>query len=89
MRTSEDVSGSCELRFRRSLPNSTREGGGLELAQMTGLRPSVLASVEPDGDPTPRRWFASMLAAFGLLAVAVARDAVVGRFARRRPPGPR
>jgi hypothetical protein len=56
---------------------------------MTGLRPSVLASVEPDGDPTPRRWFASMLAAFGLLAVAVARDAVVGRFARRRPPGPR
>lgn len=58
------------------------------MAQMTDLRPSAVALLQPDDAATPLRWFASMLAAFGLLAAAVVRDAVGavgGRFVRRHP----
>lgn len=61
------------------------------MAQMTDLRPSAVALLQPDDAATPLRWFASMLAAFGLLAAAVVRDAVGAAAARfvRRHPGPR
>lgn len=62
------------------------------MAQMTDLRPSAVALLQPDDAAAPLRWFASTLAAFGLLAAAVTRDAAVGalgavaaRFVRRHP----